>query len=45
MPGRMGGTRHTVINLQVVRVDAERNLIFVKGGVPGARDSFVFVTK
>ena len=45
MPGRMGGTRHTVINLQVVRVDAERNLIFVKGGVPGARDSFVFITK
>ena len=45
MPGRMGGTRHTVKNLQVVRVDAERNLIFVKGGVPGARDSFVFVTK
>jgi len=45
MPGRMGGTRHTVINLQIVRVDAERNLIFVKGGVPGARDSFVFVTK
>ena len=45
MPGRMGGTRHTVKNLQVVRVDAERNLIFVKGGVPGARDSFVFVTR
>ena len=45
MPGRMGGTRHTVKNLQVVRVDAERNLIFVKGGVPGARNSFVFVTK
>ena len=45
MPGRMGGVRHTVLNLQVVQVDLERNLIFVKGGVPGARDSFVFITK
>ena len=45
MPGRMGGVRHTVINLQVVQVDPEHNLIFVKGGVPGARDSFVFITK
>ncbi len=45
MPGRMGGVRQTIINLQVVRVDAERNLIFVKGGVPGARDGYVFITK
>jgi large subunit ribosomal protein L3 len=45
LPGRMGGVRHTVLNLQVVQVDLERNLIFVKGGVPGARDSFVFITK
>ena len=45
MPGRMGGVRHTVLNLQVVQVDPEHNLIFVKGGVPGARDSFVFITK
>lgn len=45
LPGRMGGARHTIINLQVVRVDAERNLIFVKGGVPGARDGLVFISK
>ena len=45
LPGRMGGVRHTVLNLQVVQVDLERNLMFVKGGVPGARDSFVFITK
>ena len=45
MPGRMGGVRQTIINLQVVRVDPERNLIFVKGGVPGARDGFLFITK
>ncbi len=41
----MGGVRHSVINLQVVLVDAERNLIFVKGGIPGARDGFVTITK
>ena len=45
LPGRMGGVRHTVLNLQVVQVDPEHNLIFVKGGVPGARNSFVFITK
>lgn len=45
LPGRMGGTRTTIRNLQVVKVDGERNLLFVKGGVPGARDSFVLVTK
>jgi len=45
LPGRMGGVRQTIINLQVVQVDPDRNLIFVKGGVPGARDSFVFISK
>ncbi len=45
MPGRMGGVRQTIINLQVVRVDAARNLIFVKGGVPGARNGFIFISK
>src|SRR5262245_37564467 len=45
LPGRMGGVRQTIINLQVVQVDAERNLIFVKGGIPGARDGFVAITK
>jgi large subunit ribosomal protein L3 len=45
MPGRMGGTRTSVRNIQVVRVDSERNLLFVKGGVPGARDSYVLISK
>ncbi|MBX5435858.1 MAG: 50S ribosomal protein L3 [Alicyclobacillaceae bacterium] len=43
MAGRMGGERTTVQNLQVVRVDAERNLLLVKGSVPGPRNSFVTV--
>ncbi len=45
LPGRMGGTRATIRNLQVVRVDGERNLLFVKGGVPGARNGYVLISK
>lgn len=45
LPGRMGGDRQTIRNLQVVRVDGERNLLFVKGGVPGARDGYVLISK
>ena len=45
LPGRMGGTRETIRNLQVVRVDSERNLIFVQGGVPGSRNSYVLIRK
>lgn len=43
MPGRMGGKQVTVQNLKVVKVDAERNLVFLKGGVPGPNGAFVKV--
>lgn len=43
MPGRMGGKRVTVQNLVVVRVDAENDLIAVKGAVPGPSGSFVSI--
>lgn len=45
LPGRMGGERTTIRNLQVVRVDGERNLLFIKGGLPGSRESYVLITK
>ena len=45
LPGRMGGKRRTIRNLEVVRVDAERNLLFVQGGVPGSRNSYVLIRK
>lgn len=45
LPGRMGGNRSSIRNLQIVRVDGERNLLFVKGGVPGARNSYVLISK
>jgi large subunit ribosomal protein L3 len=43
MPGHMGAERVTVQNLKVARVDAERNLVFVKGGVPGPNGGLVVV--
>jgi large subunit ribosomal protein L3 len=44
MPGRMGGVATTVQNLEVVKVDLEKNVLLVKGNVPGAKGSFVCVT-
>ena len=43
MPGHMGDERVTVQNLEVVRVDAQRNLLLVKGAVPGAPGGNVIV--
>ena len=43
MAGQMGNHRVTVQNLEVVRVDAERNLLLVKGAVPGSRGGDVLV--
>ncbi|HXV86435.1 MAG TPA: 50S ribosomal protein L3 [Gemmatimonadales bacterium] len=45
MPGHMGAARHTEVGLRVVRVDAERNLLFVRGAVPGPMRSIVAVKK
>ncbi|MBN2247707.1 MAG: 50S ribosomal protein L3 [Coriobacteriia bacterium] len=43
MPGRMGGDTVTIRNVQVVRVDAEQNLMLVKGAVPGGKDSLLTI--
>ena len=43
LPGHMGSEHVTVQNLEVVRVDAERNLLLVKGAVPGAKGGLVAV--
>ncbi len=43
MPGHMGHKRVTIQNLEVVRVDAENNLLLVKGAVPGAKKCLVTV--
>jgi len=43
MAGRMGHNRVTVMNLKVEKIDAERNLLLIKGAVPGPKNSLVFV--
>ena len=43
LPGHMGVERVTVLNLDVVRVDSERNLLLVKGAVPGPKGGYVTV--
>lgn len=41
LPGRMGGDQVTVQNLQIVKVDAERNLLLIKGNVPGPKKALL----
>ena len=43
MPGQMGAVNVTIQNLQIVRVDAEENLLLIKGAVPGPKKSTVIV--
>jgi len=43
LPGRMGGQKVTVQRLTIVRVDAERNLILIKGGIPGPKGNFMMI--
>ncbi|HCG4536067.1 50S ribosomal protein L3 [Ureibacillus chungkukjangi] len=43
LPGQMGGNVVTIQNIEIVKVDAERNLLLVKGNVPGSRKALVTV--
>ncbi|MFA5562123.1 MAG: 50S ribosomal protein L3 [Eubacteriales bacterium] len=43
MPGQYGNEQVTILNLAVVKIDADKNLIAVKGAVPGAKGSIVFI--
>ena len=43
MPGRMGGDQTTILNLEVVQVDAERNVLLLKGAVPGPKGAVVLI--
>jgi large subunit ribosomal protein L3 len=44
LPGRMGFERFTVRNLKVIEIDAENNVLLVRGAVPGARNTILRVT-
>lgn len=43
MPGQYGNEQVTISNLEIVRVDKDKNLLFIKGGIPGARNTLVVV--
>ncbi len=45
MAGRMGGDKCTVRNLDVIKIDKDRNLMFVKGAVPGPNGGYVIIRK
>ncbi|MDZ7266108.1 MAG: 50S ribosomal protein L3 [candidate division KSB1 bacterium] len=45
MAGRMGGERVTVRNLRVIKVDAENNILMLRGSIPGANNSIVILSK
>ncbi len=45
MPGRYGNEKITIRNLKIVKVEKEKNLLYLKGAVPGARNGYLLVTK
>jgi len=45
MPGQLGNARVTIQNIEVAKIDTERNLLFVKGGVPGAGGTVLEIRK
>jgi large subunit ribosomal protein L3 len=45
MPGQTGNKRVTVKNLRVVKVDEERNLLFVRGAVPGPKQGYLAIRR
>ncbi len=45
MPGHMGSVQRTIINVEVVGVDAEKNMLLIKGSVPGAKGQLLTIKK
>ena len=45
MPGRMGGENKTIQNLEVVKVDVEKNLLLIKGAVPGCDNTLLYIRR
>ena len=45
MAGRMGGEKVTVKNLEVISIDLSKNLIFIKGALPGSNKNYLYITK
>ncbi len=45
MPGRYGNERVMVKNLEIIQIDKEKNLLYIKGAVPGARNGYLIISK
>jgi len=45
MPGHLGNKFRTIKNLQILKVDKDKNLLFIKGSVPGSRNTVVRIAK
>ena len=45
MAGRMGYEKVTIKNLQILNIDYENNLIFIKGSIPGPRNNYILLRK
>jgi large subunit ribosomal protein L3 len=45
MPGHMGDIQQTMRNLKIAKIDTERNLIYIRGAIPGPVNGYVFITK
>lgn len=45
MAGRMGGKRRTIKNLNILKIDFKRNLLIVKGSVPGHQNSYLLIKR
>jgi large subunit ribosomal protein L3 len=45
LPGQMGAARVTVKNLEVVKVDEENNLLYLRGAVPGVKDGYLAIRR
>ena len=45
MAGRMGNAKTTVKNLEVIQIDEEKNLVFIKGAVPGATNGILYISR
>ena len=43
MPGQYGNEQVTVLNLKVVKVDTAKNVLLIKGAIPGAKNSIVYI--
>ena len=45
MAGRMGNDQVTIKNLEIIKMDSEKNLLFVSGSVPGANNNILYISK